>query len=598
MLRACRTCGPRRSWRSWKGRKSQLAIEFAHQLKDHNAAGEDQIWVFWVHAGTATRIEQAFKAIADATKIPGRNHPNADIMQLVYCLLSNETWGRWCMILDSADEHDVLFGVNGNSRDGRSLATYLPQSRNGFILLTTRNRDLAYRLTGHHQVMIEIGPMMEPDALKLLENRLGSLSDASAAADLVQALDFIPLAISQAAAYIRSRAPRTSLERYLTEFQESESKRTRLLSHDADHLRRDGGASNAILTTWQLSFNYIRSKRPPAADLLSLMSFFNRQGIPEWLLKSSRSAPSGALASTDEGTDSESDSEHSETEGEFEDDAAMLRDYCLVTVAKGGDMFEIHGLVQLSTRKWLEAFNIQETFKDQYIALVAKWFPTGDYKNWGTCQMFFPHVEAALEHRPKNDNIKEKWAGLLYKGGWYALERGMYGIAGKMLYKAKRTLEKRLGREDETTLASVSLLASTYMNQGRLEEAEKLEVQVMETRKNKLGADHPSTLINMGNLASTLWNQGRLEEAEKLEERLLQAARCVSKKSLDNGYIIYTDVDLGCWVDAAGVPEALPGAFNLAVEDLCKAQATFAFSDLSAVSVDNIAPADGVGRVL
>ncbi|KZL81689.1 kinesin light chain 3, partial [Colletotrichum incanum] len=51
-------------------------------------------------------------------------------------------------------------------------------------------------------------------------------------------------------------------------------------------------------------------------------------------------------------------------------------------------------------------------------------------------------------------------------------------------------------------------LASTFWNQGRWEEAEKLFVQVMETRKTKLGADHPDTLTSMANLASTYRNQG------------------------------------------------------------------------------------------
>ena len=49
----------------------------------------------------------------------------------------------------------------------------------------------------------------------------------------------------------------------------------------------------------------------------------------------------------------------------------------------------------------------------------------------------------------------------------------------------------------------------------------------METSKNKLGADHPSTLTSMANLASTFWNQGRWEEAEKLEVlKELRGTRC------------------------------------------------------------------------
>ncbi len=59
------------------------------------------------------------------------------------------------------------------------------------------------------------------------------------------------------------------------------------------------------------------------------------------------------------------------------------------------------------------------------------------------------------------------------------------------------------------TLTSISNLASIYRSQGRWEEAEKLEVQVMETRKTKLGADHPDTLTSINNLASTYRSQGQ-----------------------------------------------------------------------------------------
>jgi hypothetical protein len=46
-------------------------------------------------------------------------------------------------------------------------------------------------------------------------------------------------------------------------------------------------------------------------------------------------------------------------------------------------------------------------------------------------------------------------------------------------------------------------LASTYWNQGKWNEAEQLEVQVMDMRKKLLGAEHPDTLTSMANLAST-----------------------------------------------------------------------------------------------
>ncbi|KAK0737945.1 hypothetical protein B0T18DRAFT_375410 [Schizothecium vesticola] len=70
-------------------------------------------------------------------------------------------------------------------------------------------------------------------------------------------------------------------------------------------------------------------------------------------------------------------------------------------------------------------------------------------------------------------------------------------------------------------------LASTYRNQGRWLEAEKLEVQVMETSKTKLGADHPDTLTSMNNLAFTWKGQGRHTDALALMEDCAQTRRRV-----------------------------------------------------------------------
>ncbi|KAK4183100.1 kinesin light chain, partial [Podospora australis] len=515
--------------------KSQLVIEFAHRI----AAG--QSWVFWVHAGTQARVEEGFRMIADAVKLRGRNQPKADIPQLVYSWLSNERSGRWVMILDSADDRDVFYNANSahgptsdDTFDRRPLATYLPQSRNGSIIITTRDKDLAFRLIGRRQNMIEVGPMVQTEALTLLEKKLGSLPDMDVAAALVEALDFVPLAISQAAAYIQARAPRSSPEKYLAEFRENEHKRARLLGYDGGDLRRDGGASNALLTTWQISFDHIRTKRRTAADLLSLMSFFDRQGIPGWVLKPPRTITDTArVQDTDAAGDVESDNRGDTTDddtddvaddaldGRFEDDVAMLRDYCLIVADEAGDEFEMHGLVQLSTRRWLEVYGEQETFKQQYIERIATSFPTGEYENWAQCRSLFAHVQVALGYRP-SENTAVRWAKLLHNGGRYAWSQGRYEVAQQMVGKARRVRGKRLGEEDVATLDSMSLFALVQKDQGRWKEAETLQVQVMEMSKKVLGDEHPDTLTSIANLASTYGNQGRWKEAETLEVQVME----------------------------------------------------------------------------
>lgn len=415
------------------------------------------------------------------------------------------------MILDSADDGDIFYGETRQTRESKPLATYLPQSRNGAILVTTRSKDLARRLAGSDANILDVGPMVQADALALLEKRLGALPDTDTGIELVRELEYVPLAISQAGGYIRARAPRSSPGKYLDEFRAGERKRTKLLGHDGGDLRREGSASNAVLTTWQISFKYISSKRQSAADLLSLMSFFDRQGIPESLLRGSDNGLGGKQedAKLKEAEDSEGEGDGSEAGDLFEDDVAMLRDYCLVSTDEEGDVFEMHGLVQLSTRRWLEARGLQETFKEQFVRRMATSFPTGDYSNWATCRRLFAHVEIAMGHRPADGEAEEAWAKLLHNGGWYAWLQGRYEIAERMAGKARKTREKRLGSEDEASLQSVLLCALVIKARGGWKEAESLFVQVMEMRKRVLGEEHPDTLTSINNLAFTWKGMGR-----------------------------------------------------------------------------------------
>ncbi|CAN9281448.1 unnamed protein product [Alternaria alternata] len=114
---------------------------------------------------------------------------------------------------------------------------------------------------------------------------------------------------------------------------------------------------------------------------------------------------------------------------------------------------------------------------------------------------------------------------------------------------------KTLGHDHTDTLTSMVNLASTYINQGRWEDAEKLEVQVMETRKRKLGADHPDTLTSMANLASTYREQGRWGEAEMLQVQVMETSKTKlgadhpdTLSSMNN--LAYTQKSLGREVEA------------------------------------------------
>jgi Flp pilus assembly protein TadD len=68
-------------------------------------------------------------------------------------------------------------------------------------------------------------------------------------------------------------------------------------------------------------------------------------------------------------------------------------------------------------------------------------------------------------------------------------------------------------------------LASTYQSQGNMEEAARLEKEVLEKRRRILGEEHPDTLATMHSLASTYQSQGKTAVAEKLTEEIKSSIR-------------------------------------------------------------------------
>jgi tetratricopeptide (TPR) repeat protein len=463
--------------------------------------------VFWVHAGTETRFREAYGVIADWLELPGRQDPKADVLRLVSNWLCNEANGKWVMILDNADDIDVFYPphAQGESSKITPLASYLPQSHNGSFLLTSRSKGAAARLSGGYKNIKEVSAMNDSQGLQLFRNKLENVSNEEGAADLLLALDYIPLAITQAAAYI-NRRERITAAGYLDEFLRNDKKKESLLNQDIGDLRRDDSASNSVVSTWQLSFERIRQERRSAANLLSLMSFFNPQAIPEWVL---RENPTYA--------------NNGDAEDDFDDNLHTLLEYSLVSVTADGKLLSLHPLVQFCTRVWLSSFGEVETWKQEFLLLMAQEFPTGDYENWPKCEELLPHVESVRDSNPTSDEALVPWAQVLTHVGWYLLRKGNYNAAYDVSSKAVAAREKLYGRGDELTMTSVIILADVLLNQGEYHEAEMLNRRALEgDEKGGMDKDNPIKLTSISLLADVLGYRGKYEEAEVLSRRALK----------------------------------------------------------------------------
>jgi tetratricopeptide (TPR) repeat protein len=556
--------------------------------------------VFWAHASNFGRLEQSYREIADLAKVRGRKDPQADIFKLVHDWLRNEKNGPWLLVIDNADDAAVLSPPScdsqntpaDNSADGcggalrQHLSRYLPASRHGSVLVTSRTRRAAMQVVEESDI-IPIEPMHNATAYALLRKKLrdNHVLDEDVAA-LATELDHMPLALVQAASYIRAHAPRCSVQRYLEKYRSSDKSKTSLLNREAGNLRRDGEASNSVILTWQISFEHVRTIRKSAADLLSLMSFFDRQGIHESLLRNHTNTTNkqddGGNKQEEEDQDTKRRNNNRDCDDNnddivsivslddrFEDDILTLRDYSFITVTSDAATFEMHSLIQLAMRKWLENENQLDRWRAQFIVNLCAEFPGADYENWPRCRALFPHARAAVAQRPRDRVALKSWALLLNNAATYAWEmrnltelermsavsvnviREIFGEESVLTWRSmdllgfsknhrnqwkeaesihRQTLvlvEKVLGPEHPYTLSSMSNLGATLKDQGKHIEAELIFRQTLARRREVLGLEHPNTLSSMNNLGATLSSQGKHNEAELIYRQTLAGMKKV-----------------------------------------------------------------------
>jgi hypothetical protein len=159
--------------------------------------------------------------------------------------------------------------------------------------------------------------------------------DEAGAARVAAALDNLPLALKQAAAFIDETEE--SLNGYLEVFQEHE---VEMLAQGEvrDYSAADREAAT-VATTWLTSIHKIRAVRPAAGDLLTLLSFMAADEVPfDMIEKGADLVPKPLSAAMADSL------ERVQTIG-------MLLRYSLIT--RDGDEVSVHRLVQAVTRSHL-----------------------------------------------------------------------------------------------------------------------------------------------------------------------------------------------------------------------------------------------------
>ncbi|KAM0458291.1 hypothetical protein ACHAPV_006102 [Trichoderma viride] len=479
--------------------KTQLALELAYRIGAENK----DCSVIWIPATSKESLEQAYLNAARLLGIPGWEDEKADIKKLVQEYLSGDSAGQWLLVIDNAD--DINMWIDQPTPDSSRLIDCLPRSKYGSIIFTTRDKKAAVKLAGPAgRNVVEVSELDEAGAKQLLQKYLSEdlLNDQQHVTALFDKLCNLPLAITQAAAYINANG--IDLATYLSLLEDQEDVVVELLSEDFEDEGRYRDLKNPVATTWLISFEQVRKRDPLAADYLSFMACVDAKDIPQSLL------PPGPSRKKEI------------------DAMGTLQGYSFITKGSAGSSnpvdsaVNIHRLVHMATRNWLRTEDLLADWTGRAIVRLVEMIGDVSHDNRVAWRSYMPHASYVLGSRFASEDDENR-LDLLEQYGICLRSDGRYQEAEMPLKQVMESRKAKLGADHPDTLSSMSGLALTLSNQGRWEEAEKLDVQVIESRKVKLGADHSSTLTSMNNLASTLLNQGRWEEAEKLYVQVMES---------------------------------------------------------------------------
>jgi tetratricopeptide (TPR) repeat protein len=486
--------------------KTVLALEAAYRTRDQQPARA----VLWVPAVNRESFEEAYREIGNRLSIPGIADDNAHVKQLLKAWLSNEKFGQWLMVVDNADDNSVLFGALGETSSADRLFDWLPYSRKGSIVFTTRTREAAIKLAESN--VVPLGKLTKAEAEEVLETRLlqehrHQLQSGKTIDEFLEMLEFLALAIVQAVAYMNAKG--VTVAKYISLFKSSEKVATELLSKEFEDQGRYRDTKNPVATTWYISFEQIRKHDELAARHLSFMACIASSNIPASLLPPANSD----LAQT-------------EAIGTLKAYAFIIERQSQDVGKDGNQMqavpfeaFDLHPLVHRATRGWLKAQDQWHEWANTALTRLVQVVPYGDNESREAWIGYLPHA-MHVAGLPELYQAQARMS-LLDRTGLCEQTLGRFRAAELIQRKQFEQKTEVLGKKNPSTLMSMSNLALVLESQGKYKEAEAVNRQTLALSETVLGREHPDTLTSMSNLAGVLESQGKYKEAEAMNRQTL-----------------------------------------------------------------------------
>jgi tetratricopeptide (TPR) repeat protein len=517
--------------------KTQLAADYARRIWAEGAV-DLLVWAT-VSSRAAVQATYAHAAI----EIGQLSSPNVEQAAEWFLGWLQSTSRRWLIVLDDVADPADLRGL-------------WPTGPFGQTVITTRRRDAV--LTDRGRVLIEVGLYTPAEAVAYLQDNLGRAGGniLMEAVELAADLGYLPLALAQAATFIRDRGE--TCAGYRRRFGDRCRRLVEILPDDAlaDDYRF------TVATTWAISVDRANELTPAglARPVLQLLSTLDPNGVPFNIVISQAARTLIARQCTPLAANGTV----VVNEQDCLDALRNLHRLNLISMdPAGGDRaIRTHALVQRATLEAMSTDAVAATVRAAAGALIEIWpeieRDTELARILRDCCMALRHCYSELSGEPTGRRA-------LFRAGLSIMRCGPVGAALSYWTELAAEVNAALDVDHRDTLVARRHLVCCRANAGDSTGAVTDAEQLLTDCLRALGADHPDTLKAHVDLARWQGESGDASAAAAaLEQLVIDCSRVLGPDHPDT---LETRRHLARWQGESGNPAAAAAALERLAAD-------------------------------
>ena len=487
-----------------------LALDFGREV----ALESPSTLVLWLDATSEKTLTRSLEDVADRWNSRKRKFADTDSrMKYVREVLSER---EWLLVFDNYDHPDQF----------AHICTFIPPG-NGSVLIPSRHADAS--MLGK---TVQLSGMDEGEGFDLLRHRTEqNLDDPTIreeAVKILHVLGHLPLAIDQAAAYIRQQ--RLPLHQFLQLY---ESQKETVLNQKHvywDYTKKLHGEEKeetplGVLTTWELSIQQVsgaRSYQSAVEHLLTIAAFLGRIEVSESLFKEYtrriRPMPEWLWRFT--------------TKGQWDPHAYrdVVSELVRLSLVQGcsnnaGECcLSLHPMI----KDWLQ-LRISDADRSGYIMetinILANFIDANlQERSIQEARGLLGHLDACIHSHRKFPTAGDRLGfgqlrGYAITFSSFYLSHGRYREAEEGFQAVLDHDEQNYGKNHAHTFRTMRQLADAYVHGGKYNEARDLLSKALRENQTKTDIE---TLHILSGLAAVYNKQSRPADAEKYYETALK----------------------------------------------------------------------------